>query len=83
MRERLTGTKSLVTNFGADQTLLKNEEDFKHLPDPSKTASRFEDDEVAGDMNEFDRMMRESMADAEKVAEDEQQKAREEQERLR
>jgi len=72
MRERLTGTKSLVTNFGADQTLLKNEEDFKHLPDPSKTASRFEDDEVAGDMNEFDRMMRESMADAEKMAEDEQ-----------
>jgi hypothetical protein len=29
-------------------------------------------------MNEFDRMMRESMAEAEKVAEDEQQKAREE-----
>jgi hypothetical protein len=42
------------------------------LPDPSKTASRFEDDEVAGDMNEFDRMMRDSMAEAEKVAEDEQ-----------
>lgn len=83
MRERLTGTKALVQNFGTDSTLFKNEEDFKSLPDPSKTASRFDDDEVAGDMNEFDRMMRESMAEADKVAEDEQQKAREEQERLR
>lgn len=72
MRDRLTGTKSLASNFGTDAALLKNEEDFKNLPDPSKTASRFDDEEVAGDMNEFDRMMRESVAEAEKVAEDEQ-----------
>ena len=72
MRDRLTGTKALIQNFGTDSTLFKNEEDFKSLPDPSKTASRFDDDEVAGDMNEFDRMMRESMAEADKVAEDEQ-----------
>jgi hypothetical protein len=61
---------------------MKNEEDFKQMA--KKTANCFKEvEDATGNMNEFDRMMRESMAKAEKVAEYEQQKAREEQERLR
>jgi hypothetical protein len=62
---------------------LKDEEEFKALPNPSQINRFDEDDEIAEDMSEFDRMMRESVAEADKVAEDEQKKAREEQERQR
>jgi hypothetical protein len=84
VRERLTGTKSLSHNFGGDtHSLLKDEEEFKSLPNPMEVNRFAEDDEMAVDMSEFDRMMRESVAEADRVAEDEQKKAREEQERLR